>query len=152
MAFDLAAETASAECIYLTEKVADQPVQAGQFSTNGLVKLLALDSRRFLLVERSFSVGVGNRIRIYEVSLAGATDVSAVQALQGVIQNFTPVSKTLILDLDVLGLTLDNIEGVTFGPLLENGQRSLILCSDNNFSATQFTQFLAFALQVTPGS
>ncbi len=150
--YDLAAGIQTAEYIYMTEPVADQPIPTGQFSTNGLVELLALDSERFLAAERSFSVGVGNRIRIYEVSLAGATDVSAVQALQGVIQNFTPVSKTLLLDLDVLGLTLDNIEGLTFGPVLENGQRSLILCSDNNFSAGQFTQFLAFAVKVTAGS
>jgi hypothetical protein len=32
------------------------------------------------------------------------------------------------------------------GPVLPNGQQSLVLVSDNNFSATQFTQILAFGL------
>jgi hypothetical protein len=41
---------------------------------------------------------------------------------------------------------LDNVEGMTLGPVLPNGQQSLVLASDNNFSATQFTQILAFGL------
>jgi hypothetical protein len=49
--------------------------------------------------------------------------------------------KRLLLDLDDLGIPLDNVEGMTFGP-----RRSLVLVSDNNFAATQFTQFLVFAL------
>ncbi|GAA3325260.1 hypothetical protein GCM10020331_056410 [Ectobacillus funiculus] len=39
---------------------------------------------------------------------------------------------------------LDNIEGMTWGPKLENGHDSLVLISDNNFNSTQVTQFLAF--------
>ena len=40
---------------------------------------------------------------------------------------------------------LDNVEGMTFGPRLRDGRRTLLLVSDNNFAATQFTQFLLFA-------
>ena len=35
---------------------------------------------------------------------------------------------------------------MTFGPKLPDGRQSLILVSDNNFAATQFTQFLLFAV------
>ena len=42
--------------------------------------------------------------------------------------------------------TVDNLEGMTWGPKLPNGERSLILVSDNNFSATQVTQFVALAV------
>ena len=49
--------------------------------------------------------------------------------------------KRLLLDLDDLGIPLDNVEGMTFGP-----RRSLVLVSDNNFAAAQFTQFLVFAM------
>jgi L-asparaginase/Glu-tRNA(Gln) amidotransferase subunit D len=35
---------------------------------------------------------------------------------------------------------------MALGPVLPNGQQSLVLVSDNNFSATQFTQILAFGL------
>jgi hypothetical protein len=54
----------------------------------------------------------------------------------------------LLLNFDSLGLPtgLDNVEGMTLGPVLPNGQQSLVLVSDNNFSATQFTQILAFGL------
>jgi len=55
------------------------------------------------------------------------------------------VQKTLLLDLDELGLTLDNVEGMTFGPNLPDGSRSLVLVSDNNFDPAAFTQFLAFS-------
>jgi len=54
--------------------------------------------------------------------------------------------KTLLLDLDALGLPLDNIEGMAFGPDLPDGRRSLLLVSDNNFSPAAFTQFLLFAV------
>jgi hypothetical protein len=33
---------------------------------------------------------------------------------------------------------------MTWGPALPNGNRSLILVSDNNFSSRQITQLLAF--------
>ena len=57
-----------------------------------------------------------------------------------------PVEKTLLLNLDVLGIPLDNVEGMTFGPKLPDGRRSLVLVSDNNFSPAAFTQFLLFAV------
>ncbi len=37
-----------------------------------------------------------------------------------------------------------NVEGVTFGPTLANGRRSLVLVTDNNFNAKEKTQFLLF--------
>ncbi len=39
---------------------------------------------------------------------------------------------------------LDNTEGMTWGPVLPNGNRSLVFISDDNFSARQITQLLAF--------
>jgi hypothetical protein len=83
-------------------------------------------------MERSFSVGApgtGNTIRLYEVSLRHRS-----------------AEKKLLLDLDDLGIPLDNVEGLTFGPRLRDGRQSVVLVSDNNFAATQFTQFLLFAV------
>ena len=37
---------------------------------------------------------------------------------------------------------------MTIGPKLPDGRRSLVLVSDNNFAASQFTQFLLFALEL----
>ena len=39
---------------------------------------------------------------------------------------------------------VDNIEGVSCGPRLANGNRSLVFVSDYNFNRSQVTQFLAF--------
>jgi 3-phytase/alkaline phosphatase D len=133
--------------VYVTDPVAEPPVPADQFSVNGVVELLPLNPAHLLAMERSFSVGApgtGNTIRLYKVALPGATDVNGVPSLQG--KRVRPVRKTLLLDLDDLGIPLDNVEGMTFGPRLRDGRRSLVLVSDNNFAATQFTQFLLFAL------
>jgi 5'/3'-nucleotidase SurE len=141
----------TAEFIYQTEPVQAAAVPAGAFSTNGLVELLALDNHGSMLaLERSFSTGVGNDIKLYLVDTDGATDVSKLGALAG--QDYQPVEKTLLLDLGDLGITLDNIEGMTFGPDLADGRKSLVLVADDNFSSTQVTQFLAFAVDVQYGS
>lgn len=152
LTFNLATGQPGAEYAYRVEPVAQVPNPAGAFATNGLVEILALDDtgNRFLSVERSFSTGAagpgpgntGNTIRVFEFTLDGATDVSNLDTLA--IGGFDFVDKRLVLDLATLGVDLDNVEGVTFGPTLANGNRSLVLVSDNNFSATQFTQFLAF--------
>ncbi|MEL7450820.1 MAG: esterase-like activity of phytase family protein [Pseudomonadota bacterium] len=134
------------EFMYQTDPVAADSVPSGEFTTNGLVELLALSQNRFLAVERSFSVGVGNAIRVYLVNTRRADDVAALDSIAD--QTVTFASKRLLLDLADLGIVLDNIEGVTFGPRLPGGERSLILVSDNNFNDTQFTQFLAFAIEL----
>ncbi|MEG3837599.1 esterase-like activity of phytase family protein [Microcoleus sp. Z1_C3] len=141
------------EFLYLTDPVAVPAVPETGFNTNGLVELLALDNRgTFLALERSFSAGApgtGNTIKLYEVRLNGASDISGINSLDAInINTVRPVEKRLVLNFDSLGLPTgwDNVEGMTLGPVLPNGQQSLVLVSDNNFSATQFTQILAFGL------
>ena len=59
------------------------------------------------------------------------------------------LKKRLVLDMakhPEIG-RIDNIEGVSFGPRLANGNRSLVFVSDNNFNRNQVTQFLAFEVQ-----
>ena len=68
------------------------------------------------------------------------------------------MQKTLLYDLGTLGIRLDNVEGMTFGPTLADGRRSLVLVADDNFSlaingpgsAPQNTQFLVFAASAAP--
>jgi hypothetical protein len=141
------------EFLYITDPVAVPSVPETAFNTNGLVELLALDNRgTFLALERSFSTGApgtGNTIKLYEVRLNGASDISAINSLNAInINTVKPVEKRLVLNFDSLRLPtgLDNVEGMTLGPVLPNGQQSLVLVSDNNFSTTQFTQILAFGL------
>lgn len=134
--------------VYHDDPVAEPPVPDTNFSVNGLVELLPFSDQFLLSMERSFSVGApgtGNTIKIYGVQLGSATNVNGADSLSE-IKRIRPAKKTLLLDLRTLGIPLDNVEGMTLGPRLPDGRRSLILVSDNNFAATQFTQFLLFAL------
>lgn len=159
LSFDIASGQSGAEYIYDVEPVAIAPAAANGFATNGLTDFIAVGDRQFITIERSFAVGAatpgtpvtGNTIRLYYADARNASDVSSFESIAGL--SVTPVAKTLLLDLSDLRnddnspLALDNIEGITFGPKL-NGKQTLILASDNNFSGTQFTQFVA--LQINP--
>lgn len=46
--------------------------------------------------------------------------------------------------MDDLGIYIDNIEGVSFGPLLPNGHKTLLFVADNNFSPIEKSQLLLF--------
>lgn len=149
--YNLVTDQPEAEYLYLTDPVAAEPIPAGKFSTNGLVDLLAISNNRFLSLERSFSTGVGNTIKLYEVSVEGANDISDIKSLADInLRKVRAAKKKLLLDLAELDINLDNIEGLTFGPDLPDGRRSLIVVSDNNFSPTQFTQVLAFGIKYKP--
>jgi hypothetical protein len=147
--YDLKRKALDRQFVYLTDPIAEPPVPATQFAVNGLVELLPLNNEFLLAMERSFSVGApdtGNTIKLYSVSLAGADNVNGFDSLATLLAGLRPAEKTLLLNLDALGIPLDNVEGMTFGPNLPNGRRSLVLVSDNNFSPAAFTQFLLFAV------
>jgi len=114
----------------------------------GLVDLLPLPEGGFLALEREFVAGVGMEVQIFHVTTGGATDVSGLESLAG--QSYTPVRKTLVYDFAVsagLGFVPDNLEGMTFGPALPGGDRTLVLVSDDNFEPRiQSTQIVALRL------
>jgi hypothetical protein len=148
MRYELRSGRLDRQWVYVTDPVAEPPVPADAFSVNGLVELLPLNDRFLIAMERSFSVGApgtGNSIKLYTVALPGATNVNGLFSLQDK-RHIRPVRKSPLLDLATLGIPLDNVEGLTFGPRLRDGRQTVVLVSDNNFAATQFTQFLLFAI------
>ena len=136
------------EFIYNTEPVTSLFNITGKF-ISGLPDLVALDNQgNFLSLERTFS-GLGFSISLFEVSLEGADDIHNIKSLLAVdTKKIKPVQKKLLLDLRTLNVLLDNIEGLTLGPQLPDGERALILVSDNNFNKFQRTQILAFKLKI----
>ena len=135
------------EFLYLTEPIAGN-VKISRFSDNGLADILAIDNTRLLSLERSFSLIKGNTIRLYEVDLAGADDISKIASLKAInINKIKPAQKKLLFNFNQLNIAIDNIEGLTFGQCLPNKRRSLIFVSDNNFTSLQFTQILAFSVK-----
>ncbi|NEN88413.1 MAG: phytase [Okeania sp. SIO3H1] len=155
--YDLETGEAIKEFLYFVDPIPVPPDPVDDFADNGLVELLALDNSDTLLaLERSFSVGVGNNIRLYEVQLQNTTNI---QDFDGLINPDDPdgelfdvdavAEKRLLLDFAELGITLDNDEGMAFGPVLPDGSQSLVVVSDNNFNAgNQVTQFLGFSLDI----
>jgi predicted extracellular nuclease len=123
-----------AEYLYEVGAVPDMPHPSTALSTNGISEILALDNNRLLIVERSFSAGVGNRVRIYLVDLEGASNIKDIDSLRDT-SGSQPVAaaKILLADLGMLGIEPDNIEGMALGPALPDGRRLLVLASDNNF-------------------
>ncbi|MCP3799481.1 esterase-like activity of phytase family protein [Allokutzneria sp. A3M-2-11 16] len=137
---------------YPLDKVHAAPNPAGGFFVNGVDAILAVnqyDPTKFLVMERSFSTGAApaNSIRIYEVDTSGATDVKQVGSLKGDKQ-VKPVRKKLLVDLASLKLSaVDNVEGMSWGPRLPTGERTLVLVSDDNFAKNQVTQVIALAVR-----
>jgi len=114
----------------------------------GLTEILALDQGgHFLSLERSFDPLSGVSVRLFQMAMGGATDISSIVSLKGDLSAIQPIRKKLLLDLKDLGIRLDNLEGMTLGPQLPDGTQSLVLVSDDNFNPAQVTQFLLFRLR-----
>lgn len=145
--FDAVSKKPVAQYAYQIDAVAHEPIPASAFKINGISDILWLGENKLLVVERSFSTGISsNTIKLYVADLVRATDVSNIVSLQNNL-TIQPVTKNLLLNMDSLGMTIDNVEGVTFGPRFSNGHQSLIFITDDNFSATQKTQFLLFEIR-----
>jgi hypothetical protein len=109
-----------------------------------------------LVLEKGFKAGEGNNVRVFLVSVMHADDVSAQPMLSA--PGLVPVSKTLLVDVGdcpTSGATnpgpqvnslLDNFEGMTLGPDLPGGRRTLVLVSDDNSSSGQVTRVIALAV------
>ncbi|CBN54131.1 conserved hypothetical protein [Kamptonema sp. PCC 6506] len=150
--YNLVSNQPEKEFVYITEPLVGEPNPPGSFITNGLVDLVAIADDRLLSLERAFSQANGVTIRIFDVSLEKADNIQAIDSLKNRLSQVSPAQKRLLLDLKELNLRLDNLEGLTLGPLLADGRRSLLLVSDNNFNPLQFTQILGFGInfQQTP--
>lgn len=128
---------------YLLEPIALAPVPADGFKVNGISEILALSENTVLVMERSFSVGhQQSSIKVFLADFAPAQKLTRQPVAAN--KNFIPATKKLILNMDNLGVYIDNVEGLCFGPKLPNGKRSLIFISDNNFNPQQQTQLLLF--------
>lgn len=186
--FDVATGNAEAQYIYQLESGLDInariPGTTNDFAATaqgrniGVSSILALNNDEFLVIERDNrgrgvddplgALPVGTK-RVYKISLAGATDVSAISldntnTLPGGV---VPVSKSLFLDIQAAlraaGMTIpDKFEGLSIGPRLADGSYIIIIGTDNDFSVTQTgegtqldvvtngPEFLKIALDSTP--
>ncbi|WP_116211936.1 esterase-like activity of phytase family protein [Streptomyces olivoreticuli] len=130
------------------------PVDAGL----GVSEATATGDGRLLVLERGFTPGVGNTVRLYVADLRDASDVSGVPALPGT--GVRPVRKTLVADIGAcpsLGATakqpqrnplLDNIEGTAVLGRGPGGRLRLLLVSDDNQNPVQVTRLYALTVRL----
>ena len=126
------------------------------YAVNGLTELLEYAPNRFLVLERAFSAGHGshgNTVRIFDVDAKNATNTIGFENLRK--QDYTPATKKLVFDFKSVQDQLkeniiDNIEGMTFGPDLPNGNKTLLLVSDDNFSSfgRQISQIILMEVEI----
>lgn len=138
--YDLATKKPTKQVVYLLDSITKVPKKP--FHVNGISSILTIAPEKLLVIERAYSAGLGNQgnsVRLYVADVSKATNTADSNALKTKMDSIVPAHKTLLFDFEGIKNKLsvgfiDNIEGITFGPVLENGNQSLILISDNNFN------------------
>ncbi|MET8246273.1 esterase-like activity of phytase family protein [Streptomyces sp. NPDC005202] len=118
----------------------------------GVPEVQATPDGRLLVLERGFTSGVGNTVRLYLADPRHATDTGGIENLTGQA-GVRLIKKTLLADIAAcpsLGATakqpqpnplLDNIEGMTITGHDAKGRLKVLLVSDDNQNAVQTTRF-----------
>ena len=141
--YDLLTKKNTAQYAYKLEPVAHSAIPFG-FKINGVSDILGIAQDKLLVMERSFSTGrIACTIKIFEADLSKATNIKEYPSLLE-NKNYTTAKKRLILNMDNLKRYVDNVEGMTFGPTLPNGHKTLVTIVDNNFNIFETTQVFLF--------
>lgn len=124
----------------------------------GVPEVQATPDGRLLVLERGFTAGVGNTVRLYLADPRHATDTSGIENLTGQ-SGVHLIEKTLLTDMVTcpsLGATarqpqpnplLDNIEGMAITGY-SKGRLKVLLVSDDNQNAAQTTRFYHLRVRV----
>ena len=128
----------------------------------GVSEILAINDHEFLVLERDNRSNLQappqppTRKTIYRIDLDGATDVSEIASLPaGTLPNsIVPVRKKLFIDLldRAFGLEpiiAEKLEGLSWGPDLNDGRHVLYVISDNDLNPDVATQIYAFAIDAS---
>lgn len=144
LSFDAGSRSIKKQYAYKLDPVAHPSSPANAYKINGIPDILSIGENKLLVIERSFSTGrLACTVKLFITDLSEATDISGISSLAN-DKNFTPATKKLLLNMDDLGFYIDNIEGVTFGPILPDGHRTLLFIADNNFNPLEKSQVFLF--------
>jgi hypothetical protein len=143
---DVATKQNLAQYAYKLDPIAHPSNPADKFKINGIPDILWLGNNKLLVIERSYSTGVlACTIKVFIADLNEATDIKNTASLSKTTA-FKPATKKLLLNMDNLGIYTDNVEGVTLGPTLPNGHKTLLFIADDNFSVAEISQVLLFEI------
>jgi hypothetical protein len=103
---------------------------------SGVSDLVSLPDGTVLALERSFDAGLASPLfyksSVYEIDFTNATDVSQPAFSTGLTgQTFTLAAKELLWSGAAAGTVGQNLEGLTLGPRLTNGNWLLVGVVDN---------------------
>lgn len=144
--YDVATKKNTAQYAYKLDPIAYPSIPADGFKINGVPDILSVGNDQFIVLERSFSTGrMPCTIKLFLADAKGASDIRKINSLKET-PAAKPITKKLLLNMDSLGVYVDNVEGVTFGPTLPNGHKTLVLVADNNFLVFERTQFFVFEI------
>lgn len=122
---------------------------------NKLNEILWVGDDSFLVIERDGKAGKKSRFKkIMQIDISKATEIQDWERLPSdtIPADIQPVAKRTLIDLldPRFGLAGKNmpekIEGLTFGPKLSDGRRTLLVASDNDFIVEQPTVIYCFAI------
>jgi len=105
-------------------------------TSQGLVDIAAAKGGILLSLEQSKDTG-----KIYQLFTGDATDTSRMVSLKGNLIKVQPVRKKILLDLQNLGIPLQQLKGMTLGSRLPDGSQSLVLIGEDNHNTTQVLLF-----------
>lgn len=105
-------------------------------TSQGLVDIAAAKGGILLSLEQSKDAG-----KIYQLFTGDATDTSRMVSLKGNLTKVQPVRKKILLDLQNLGIPLQQLKGMTLGSRLPDGSQSLVLIGEDNHNTTQVLLF-----------
>ncbi|MPS89289.1 MAG: esterase-like activity of phytase family protein [Comamonas sp.] len=144
-AYDMGTQQPRRQLAYQPDAMpADIWLQRG--AINGVSAVLADDAEHLLVLERSFAPPLRFGARIYRISTRADASSDTLGQAQLQPGSYRPANKELLLDLADAGLrSVDNLEGMTWGPPLPDGRRVLLLVSDNNFNPAEVTQLIALS-------
>ncbi len=146
--FDVASKNNTEQYAYKPE-IIDYPANPlNAFKVNGISEMLNIGNFKFIVVERAFSTGRQKcTVKLFLADARGATNVKDIVSL-ALDNSFIPMQKKLLLNMDDMPAFIDNVEGITLGPVLPNGHQSILLIVDNNFSPLEKTQL--FLIEILP--
>lgn len=152
--FDFEAQKFTKQFVFLLDNVKNK--SNAKVVINGLTSIIQLTEFQFIIIEREYQSGLGsygNKVRLYQLTIDNET-TNTIELLSLTNTNYKPLKKQLLFDFETIKSQLsegivDNLEGITLGPKLVNGNQSLILASDDNFQVygKQLNQFVLFELQ-----
>ena len=145
--YDIATRQPLRQIAYVPDALPPDNFTLPLLAVNGVSDILADGPNHLLVLERAYVLGSGFSVRLYRIATDASSGASNTLDRDRLVDGqFASVRKELLLDAAQLGLkTVDNLEGMTWGPRLPSGERVLLLVSDNNFNPAEVTQFVALA-------